>query len=155
MLIPSPWPKNLALKILAAIWAAPTFLVGALVWVGIVFILNQGKTKTLARFGGVDVACNGWFAKWMLRNNWGAFTIGCFMFYWMPLDSLWEHQLEDRLLIHERVHVKQQLMLSIFQWVLYLIAWFAIFLRSGDPKVAYQQNPFERWARSESPGESP
>ena len=73
-----------------------------------------------------------------------AITIGPFIFIGPGYDL----GVRGRILLnHERIHVKQGAgLFFIGFWALYLLFWVSALLRTGNPKEAYMDIPFEREA---------
>jgi hypothetical protein len=129
----NPWPKNFYLRLLAFLWSLPYGIVGLLV---IVLLLISGHFVWIApNNGGIDVIVQGWYARRKAEQNWAAVTIGWCMFFWEPDDFT------DLNKIHERVHIRQALILGI----LFPIVYYALLF-----KVGYDKHPFEVQARAVS-----
>ena len=101
------WPGTWPSRILAAIWASPILLVGI---VGaLLFRIVQPASRLRMRGGAIEVLAAGPFARWMWRNDWGAFTLGCSIWLWSKDDAE-----SERLFYHERRHLTHYLALGIF-----------------------------------------
>jgi len=134
----SPWPENTFLKILAYIWSSITMIPSLLI-IGILTcfkqITNRGWKNGAWEFTFTE---NSW-----LQDKLGAKYNG-FSFGWCILYSKnGYNNLTVRM--HERVHLAQQLKLSIFQWIFYGLFYALIYFGTNlDP---YFANPFEVDAR--------
>ncbi len=131
----NPWPKNVALKILAGIWCSPVFLIGFILF--LLLLLFQQVKNNGWKDGALDIVClkDSWLQKKML-NKWAGFCIGLCVFY---VDERERNNETTR--DHERVHVNQQLKLGIFEPIFYGLFCVVIFL--GCNIHAYYTNPFE------------
>lgn len=131
----NPWPKNVFLRCLAAIWSFPTALVG--------FILSAILLcfKSAKSFGWKDgaldlVLSKDSFLYKKLSNKFSAFSIGWTVVY---LSEISLNNESTR--IHERTHLRQQLILSIFDWIFY--ALFCLVIYVACDLNSYHANPME------------
>jgi len=136
-MLTNPWPKNIFLRTLAAIWSSLT-MIPTLIIVG---ILSASKQLSNRRWkdGAWEfiIVQNSWLFKKTTKYN--GFSIGWCIIY--NEDSF--NNLVTR--THERIHLLQQLKLSVFQWILYGLFYVAIYL--GTNLDTYSANPFESDAR--------
>jgi hypothetical protein len=106
--------------------------------------LTRNKFEGVWRDGGMDVAFTdqSWVARRFRRAGWGAFTLGCFMFFWG------EDQADrPELRVHERHHVYQQLLWGPLWGPVYLLLLVVSFVRKRSWMDGYVAHPFERAAR--------
>jgi hypothetical protein len=135
----NPWPKDIVLKILVSAWCVPIFLIS------ILFTLFLMLFRQIANKGWKDgawellVTKDSWLNK-KFNNKWGAFSLGFSVIY----NNEYEYNnLNTR--YHERIHLKQQLVLGLFQWIFYGLFCIIVFI--GCDLHAYRSNPFEIDAR--------
>jgi hypothetical protein len=144
--VPSPWPRSHALKVLCALWASPTIVIGLVVTLAII-VLNGFKVRLHLRHGALDVICMGWLARKMAAAHWGAFTIGLVGHYWG--EKYEDAAAYTNTFWHERLgHMRQQLIYGILQWLLYAIYMGLGYAQTRSWKAAYKMNPFERDANA-------
>lgn len=137
-----PWPKETVLKILLMIWSLPTLILAFL------FVILP-----LATFKQIKLPCKwniGAFECFLLEGCYlekkcahAAFSVGWFIVY--------KEQYKNNMTIaiHERQHLKQQYVLSVFQWMFYGL--FSAIIWIACPNLhAYKANPFELDAMREA-----
>lgn len=127
---------------LGYLWMSPMVILGALLYL---YARARDWVDYRQPVGpGILVILRGPFADKRATPNasgrfWRANTIGPFMFcYTVP---------ESSTVSHELVHVRQQMLLGIFQPILYGLFWLYARIETGDSFQAYWQNPFEKQAR--------
>lgn len=136
----NPWPTRWYLKALAGFWSLPTVVLGFLFCVLPLLAARQIKSRGW-KDGAWDLEAVPGSRLSKSSNVWAAFSIAWFVIYLSPSD------VEDYTTrTHERVHLRQQLILGLFHWIFYglfcIVVWFAC--RSLH---AYRANPFELDAR--------
>lgn len=141
------WPRNWALKAVVGIWSFPTMALSFLFVILPLLIARQLESRGW-RDGAWDLVTRP--GSWMRRKyagKWGGFSQGWCVVY-LDDDDYKNQQTRD----HERVHLAQQLILGVFQWVFYIqfsvVVWLAC-----RTLHAYKANPFELDARRRA-GES-
>lgn len=137
----NPWPKNLFFKILACIWSS-ILMIFVLLIVSFLLITKQITNKKIKDGAWEFIINNDSFFYKKIANKFNGFSLGWCIIY--TKDGY--NNLVTR--IHERVHLSQQLKLSIFQWIFYTL--FYIFIYLGTDLDPYAANPFEIDARVKS-----
>jgi hypothetical protein len=131
------------LKVLAGVWSFPTMALGFL------FVL-------LPLWIGRQISPTGWSDgawEWLVESGsrlhgkaktWAAFSLGWSVVYFND-----NHRKSHSTRIHERVHLKQQLILGIFHWFFYAI-FTAVVWASCRSLHSYRANPYELDARRQA-----
>lgn len=136
----NPWPKNVALRVLVGFWSFVTFLLASL----FVFLPLRIAGQVVSRGwkdGAFDVVLVPGTLLFRKTTKWRGMSVGWFVFY-RDNDSYSNPTVRT----HERQHLRQQLILGIFQWIAYLLVSVVIWM--GCPNLhAYAANPFELDAR--------
>lgn len=136
----TPWPKNWALRIFAGIWSFPTYFLALMFIIFPLRIAGQIKSRGWKE-GARDFVLKPGSFLFRKTKQWRGMSVGWFIFY---RD---EAAYADRQIrIHERQHLRQQLILGIFQWIFYLLMSVVIWI-SCHTLHAYMANPFELDAR--------
>lgn len=138
----SPWPKNVALRILAGVWSSPAAILGFIV--ALVLLAFKQVSSAGWSQGAWDLVArdNTWLGGY--RKQWGGFSVGWCVFY------LASSQSKDPMTrTHERVHLRQQLILGIIHWLFYVLFIIVVWLACRSLH-SYAANPFELDARIQS-----
>jgi len=137
----SHWPRNWAVRILVGIWSLPTMVLGFLFYLGPLLAFRQ-LTWRGWREGAWDLTVEP--GSRMSKSNWSAFSLGWFVVY--TSENSYKDQ---RTRLHERVHLKQQLILGLIHWVFYAQMSVVIWLACRSLH-SYSANPFELDARRQA-----
>lgn len=110
----NPWPKNIVLRSLAYAWSSLTMLF-VLPFVGIFVATEQIVSRGWKDGAWEFVTIKGsWFYKNLVTKKYDGFSFGWCILYVEECDF---NNLTVR--VHERIHLQQQIRLSIVQWILY------------------------------------
>jgi hypothetical protein len=144
----NPWPKNIALKILCAVWSFPVLFLTFLFVVLPLLVFRQVNFLGWSD-GAWDLVIRA--GSWTFRHtaadeskgkpSWRGFSCGWFVFYRGT-----EHAKDIQVRTHERRHMRQQLILGLLQWFSYAVIACTIWL-SCHSLHSYSSNPFEIDAR--------
>lgn len=134
----SPWPKNIFLKILAAIWSSPTMFFSLFIILPLLAFKQVENKKWKNGVWEFVVKDHSWLYRKM-SGKYNGLSFGWCVLY----DKNGYNNLTTR--IHERIHLLQQLKLGIFQWIFY--ALFYVVIYCGTNLDTYFANPFEIDAR--------
>lgn len=126
-------------RTLGFLWMIPNTAVGYVIFYLLNLIMWIEPIEVDWRGLGLPLRVTGPIARWMQRRNWYAHTVGFFMFFYV--------EPTERQLAHEETHVVQQMLLGVFQPILYAVFFVVGLVRYRNLFLAYDQNPFERAAR--------
>lgn len=135
----NPWPNNIFLRYLTYVWSLLT-MIFVLPFVGFLIATEQvvGRGWKDGAWELVTVKGSWLYKKLVMKYD--AFSFGWCIFYVEEYDF---NNLTVR--VHERIHLQQQIYLSIFQWIFYGLFWMTISLFTKLD--GYRANPFEIDAR--------
>lgn len=136
----NPWPKNVALRALLGFWSFLTFFI-ALLFVFLPLKIAGQVSSRGWKDGAWDVVVNPGTLLYRKTSQWRGMSIGWFVLYRGE-----EAYSSQEVRTHERQHLRQQLILGIFQWIAYLLISVVIWLGCKNLH-AYSANPFELDAR--------